>query len=372
MSGVLHSGMPLNEETTAFLERAYGLGPNDNILELLFYLGDGFPDSRGRARRRIEELLKGQDLGGFCIIDVEYDKSVLALVYGYSSRQAFEAWYQYQIQLWRREMPEDNLGFGITEVSCAGHLREGYRQLEEHMDWSLSLGDGTLISCPEITRLQTEVCVYPIELENQMKISICAGDLPRVRKLAQQFHAYFSGIKIYTPGEIKDSYVRFLWSFLSIAKEVGHMDGQAVEQREVLDRVMSARTVWELRQPFEAVLSALCLPGREDGAVSLTVKKAQSMIHEFYSSGITLGEIANRLNISQEYLGAQFHKEVGEPFSVYIRNYRLSKAKELLIGTQFKQYEIAEKAGYTDAKYFARVFKECVGMSPAEYRKSCK
>lgn len=282
MSGVLHSGMPLNEETTAFLERAYGLGTNDNILELLFYLGDGFPDSRGRARRRIEELLKGQDLGGFCIIDVEYDKSVLALVYGYSSRQAFEAWYQYQIQLWRREMPEDNLGFGITEVSCAGHLREGYRQLEEHMDWSLSLGDGTLISCPEITRLQTEVCVYPIELENQMKISICAGDLPRVRKLAQQFHAYFSGIKIYTPGEIKDSYVRFLWSFLSIAKEVG------------------------------------------------------------------------------------------EPFSVYIRNYRLSKAKELLIGTQFKQYEIAEKVGYTDAKYFARVFKECVGVSPAEFRKSCK
>lgn len=227
LSGVLHSGMPLNEETTAFLERAYGLGTNDNILELLFYLGDGFPDSRGRARRRIEELLKGQDLGGFCIIDVEYDKSVLALVYGYSSRQAFEAWYQYQIRLWRREMPEDNLGFGITEVSCA-------------------------------------------------------GDLPRIRKLAQQFHAYFSGIKIYTPGEIKHSYVRFLWSFLSIAKEVG------------------------------------------------------------------------------------------EPFSVYIRNYRLSKAKELLIGTQFKQYEIAEKVGYTDAKYFARVFKECVGVSPAEYRKSCK
>lgn len=58
LSGVLHSGMPLNEETTAFLERAYGLGPNDNILELLFYLGDGFPDGRGRARRRIEELLK--------------------------------------------------------------------------------------------------------------------------------------------------------------------------------------------------------------------------------------------------------------------------------------------------------------------------
>ena len=74
--------------------------------------------------------------------------------------------------------------------------------------------------------------------------------------------------------------------------------------------------------------------------------------------------------MTQEYLGSQFHKEVGESFSVYIRNYRLSKAKELLIGTQLKQYEVAERVGYTDAKYFARVFKENTGLSPAEYRKS--
>ena len=109
---------------------------------------------------------------------------------------------------------------------------------------------------------------------------------------------------------------------------------------------------------------------KEAESISLAVKKAQSMIHEFYTDGITLNEIADRLNLTQEYLGAQFHKEIGENFSTYIRNYRLSKAKELLIGTQLKQYEIAEKVGYTDAKYFARVFKECVGMSPAEYRKS--
>lgn len=94
------------------------------------------------------------------------------------------------------------------------------------------------------------------------------------------------------------------------------------------------------------------------------------MVHEFYGDGITLNEIAGRLNMSQEYLGTQFHKETGEPFSLYIRNYRMAKAKELLIGTQLKQYEIAQRVGYTDAKYFARVFRECTGMSPAEYRKS--
>jgi two-component system response regulator YesN len=33
-----------------------------------------------------------------------------------------------------------------------------------------------------------------------------------------------------------------------------------------------------------------------------------------------------------------------------------------------KIYEIAEAVGYSDAKYFARVFKEEQGISPGEYR----
>ena len=37
-----------------------------------------------------------------------------------------------------------------------------------------------------------------------------------------------------------------------------------------------------------------------------------------------------------------------------------------------KQYEIAEQVGYSDSKYFGRVFKETVGLSPAEFRKANK
>ena len=164
--------------------------------------------------------------------------------------------------------------------------------------------------------------------------------------------------------------MRFLWSVLNVAKEVGCIDYKQVDQKDLLNRIMDARTEEELHKCFEELFGYLRLYEKEAEVVSLSVKKTQSMIHEFYADGITLSEIADRLNLTQEYLGSQFHKEVGENFSTYIRNYRLSKAKELLIGTQLKQYEIAEKVGYADAKYFARVFKECVGMSPAEYRKS--
>lgn len=90
------------------------------------------------------------------------------------------------------------------------------------------------------------------------------------------------------------------------------------------------------------------------------------MIHEFYQTGITLDEIARRLDVTPEYLSSQFHKVTGETFSAYMRNYRIQKAKELLLGTQMKLYEIAEAVGYSDGKYFSKVFRECTGCLPAE------
>lgn len=258
----------------------------------------------------------------------------------------------------------------MVEVIGAKAVREGYQTLLPYMDWNIVLGDDVLISYPKIADVQTEICIYPVELENQIKAAVCAGEEARIFEIAKRFQEYFLNGKIYLPKEIKESCVRFQWAILNIAKEVGCIDYQKVDQKTLLDSIMGAKTGEELHKSFDGLFEHMHMPGKEMGMLSLAVKKAQSMIHEFYADGITLNEIADRLNLTQEYLGSQFHKEVGENFSTYIRNYRLSKAKELLIGTQMKQYEIAEKVGYADAKYFARVFRECVGMSPAEYRKS--
>ena len=44
--------------------------------------------------------------------------------------------------------------------------------------------------------------------------------------------------------------------------------------------------------------------------------------------------------------------------------------KELLTNTKLKLNQIAELAGYSDAKYMSRVFKDEVGVLPSEFRKS--
>ena len=370
MSGIIHGTSIINEQTEEFLLRKYNIKNDTPILELLVYMGGFFEDKRKRKRQELGMLLEREKRLRFCMVDLEYDKSILVLIYGYSSRQELERWYQNCILLQKRDINEQKISHGMIEVIGIREIREGYQCLLPYMDWTIVLEDDVLISYPKTTKVQTEVCVYPVDLENQLKIAICAGEKEKIIKVVQRFEKYFSNGKVFLPKEIKESYVRFLWALINIAKEVNIVEYKEIDQRVLLNQIMSAKTEHELHACCMQLLERVREDEDASEVISLAVKKAQSMIHEFYADGITLGEIADRLNMTQEYLGTQFHKAVGEPFSVYIRNYRLSKAKELLIGTQLKQYEVAERVGYTDAKYFARVFKEHIGMSPAEYRKS--
>jgi two-component system response regulator YesN len=47
----------------------------------------------------------------------------------------------------------------------------------------------------------------------------------------------------------------------------------------------------------------------------------------------------------------------------------MQKAKELLENTDLKNYEIAEKVGFSDPHYFSIVFKKMTGKTPSEYAK---
>ena len=98
------------------------------------------------------------------------------------------------------------------------------------------------------------------------------------------------------------------------------------------------------------------------------IRRAINFIREHYNENISLDMLAERLEITPEYLSALFNKEVGINFSTFLKQFRISQAKRLLKGSDEKIYTIAQLVGYNDPKYFNRVFKDEVGMSPGDYR----
>ncbi|WP_248927546.1 response regulator transcription factor [Paenibacillus hamazuiensis] len=102
---------------------------------------------------------------------------------------------------------------------------------------------------------------------------------------------------------------------------------------------------------------------------SLVIHKSLKIIREQYQSGITLEELAHSCGITPEYLSSLFQKELGVSFTACLKEMRIKKAKQLLVGTRLKAFEVAERVGYPDAKYFSRVFKESTGLTPGEFQK---
>lgn len=90
-------------------------------------------------------------------------------------------------------------------------------------------------------------------------------------------------------------------------------------------------------------------------------------IHDNYSKKLALSDISEQCQMSCTYLNVKFKNETGYTFNDYLNRYRMQKAVELLRENQYKVYEIAEMVGYSDYKYFIKVFKKYVGCSPAKF-----
>ncbi|MDD3219109.1 MAG: response regulator [Lachnospiraceae bacterium] len=88
---------------------------------------------------------------------------------------------------------------------------------------------------------------------------------------------------------------------------------------------------------------------------------------ENYGRKLGLEYFSEKYRLTPEYLSNLFAKEMEVPFSSYIKQVRMEKAKDMILNTDMKIYEIACNVGYPDQKYFSKVFKEYTGISPKQF-----
>lgn len=101
-----------------------------------------------------------------------------------------------------------------------------------------------------------------------------------------------------------------------------------------------------------------------------TIDSILKFIDEHYSEDLTLHTISEKFFIDYTNLSKMFKEDVGKLFSKYLIDLRIRRAKELLISSAKKIYEISEEVGYTDVRYFTKLFKEFEGITPMEFRKN--
>lgn len=100
----------------------------------------------------------------------------------------------------------------------------------------------------------------------------------------------------------------------------------------------------------------------------LVKKKIQQYIQENYGSIMSMQDVAQAMNYSDTHFCRLFKQCFQVNFSVYLNEFRITQAKEMLISSNKTVKEISVSCGYRDTSYFIRVFKRFTGTTPSDYR----
>lgn len=106
----------------------------------------------------------------------------------------------------------------------------------------------------------------------------------------------------------------------------------------------------------------------EDVRMNAVLEEILQFIHKHYLEDISMQDAAEAMNYSSAYFCKLFKQGFDKSFITYLTEYRIEKAKQLLVDVTINVKEISDKVGYKDANYFAKVFKRVVGVTPSEYR----
>lgn len=102
------------------------------------------------------------------------------------------------------------------------------------------------------------------------------------------------------------------------------------------------------------------------------MEEALDYIRNNFQTDLGVEQTAEHVGLSVSYFSLLFKQKTSLTFLDYLTNVRMEYACLFLQNTNLKTYEIAEKVGYTDQRYFSQVFKRKMKKTPSEYRKLVK
>ena len=98
-------------------------------------------------------------------------------------------------------------------------------------------------------------------------------------------------------------------------------------------------------------------------------EKVLAYISEHYASPISLDDLASACCMNRSYFCRRFREITGRTAISYVNEYRLTKARALLLTGERSISEVAAECGFSDGNYFSRLFMRHFGETPHNLKK---
>lgn len=359
------------DEVFHLAESRYGFSLSNPGAVFSIWFGADYISEKETAKEILKAAEKNRKLK-VSILDIAVWKVLLVIFYQPDDNSDFQYCEQYIVPHLCSKL-SGNVACLWNKLEYISELPSAVRSLKELTEWNLVYDRGSLISAADISKLDTSVLKYPVELADRLKKAVTLEDGEAIRRCYYALYDFFRGGN-YTPSDIKECLIRFNLEAIDTYKICNTVDSELGVQW-CMQLIYEAVFWSEIRTAMEKLVEILqfnVFRDEKDSKLSPLVRNAVELVRKYYDQGITLEETAYRLYVSEEYLSSQFKKETGTSFSETVRHYRIERIKYLLLNTRLKLNQIAELTGYTDPKYMSRVFKEETGMLPNEFRKAAR
>lgn len=124
---------------------------------------------------------------------------------------------------------------------------------------------------------------------------------------------------------------------------------------------------------LQLVLAEILLerPAVTSGTASdeLARRAAAFMVDHLTDPDLSTAGIADALAFNADYLGRAYRAAFGETLTEHIHRLRVERARMLFRSTGWPIERVASEVGFRDERYFRRVFKRRVGLTPGEFQR---
>ena len=260
-----------------------------------------------------------------------------------------------------QSMTLENL-LGVTvyagdSVGSANDLRASHRQALRVLE-TRKAGDESVLPPP-----------YPLDLQKDLVASILLADEKLFLTNLDRVRHYFSE----TPN-IPFATIRVF--FHAVTSEIIKLilDGENWASPIIEQGLDFCSGLYEYHD-LPSLLGWLDVYGRKALLLSSPInvgkivdevaKYLEQNLHE----ALSLNRVSSLFRVNSSYLSTMFMKRRGVGFLDYLTRLRMSKARDLLVGSDTNVGRIAAQVGYDDVRYFGKVFKKYEGCMPSEFRK---
>lgn len=214
----------------------------------------------------------------------------------------------------------------------------------------------------------TNTTTIPSELVSNFSDALLQRNYSKVQSILKKLQDILIKNRSILVNHVKDVYYK-LFLALNESANSFHISISADSTESILDYVSKSSTIFELHSMLENKIESFFKSFDDENRDNSTIFLIKEYISQNYQNeNLSIKDISDHVFLSSSYVCTVFKNETGKTLNQYLTDFRIERAKKLLMDSRYKITDISAKVGYNDGNYFGKSFKKIVGLSPSEFR----